>query len=456
MSDTLTLSTEPRPVHKYLLWLTAAVVGVIFFYKNHNLMVSRYVMWVPWTDGEEFTTAGGNVLKGLALSLIAVLGAYLLVRKDGQPLRFNSPLGALMIAFLAWCGMSVLWSIDRGATTRQMAVFIFCVIGAVGIARQFRLKDLVVLIVCVYSSYFLIGLACELGLGTFRPWAGDYRFAGTVHPNAQGANLGLLCVATFALSRMVDSRKQRWMLAWIAFVFLFLLLTKSRTSLAACLVAALAVWCLDVSARTRLIAGLGGIWVIAAAALLAFLLGYDVVEDVTGAAMLGRQEESMALTGRIPIWTELMTYVRERPLMGYGYQAFWTPIHIEDLSERLHWVFREAHSTYVEALLGVGLIGALLLLSTVLMGLWQAAVRHRQTGDPTYAFLIGFLTFLMTTGAMESGSIAVSFETTMAGSALAMLAFRRRSVASAAAAVGKSWTPNADGWPVGYEQPMPG
>lgn len=454
MSDSAILTTEPRSARNGLLWLTAAVVGAAFFYKNHSLTVSQYEMWVPWTDGEDFTTAGGNVFKGLVLSSIAVLGAYLLVRKDGQPMRFNSPLGALMIAFFCWSGLSVLWSIDPGATVRHMAVFTFCFIAAMGIARQFQPRDVVLMTVVVYSVYFLIGLCCELGLGTFRPWAAGYRFAGTLHPNAQGANLGLLCVGTFALSRMLESRKRRWLLAWCAFVFVFLLLTKSRTSVGACLAAALAVWCLDVSARTKLITGLGGVWLIAAAALLAFFLGYDVVERVTGAAMLGRGEESMALTGRIPIWNELMGYVWERPLAGYGYEAFWTPIHIEDLYERLHWVFREAHSTYVEMLLGLGLIGACLLLASVLVALWQSARLHRRTGNPACAFLVGMLAFLMTTGLMESGSVVASFETTMAGSTMAMLAFRWQSLAnlSPRSELKPSWTGAATSSALGNER----
>ena len=39
-----------------------------------------------------------------------------------------------------------------------------------------------------------------------------------------------------------------------------------------------------------------------------------------------------SLTGRMPIWTELMRYVDRRPLTGYGYESFWTAENIEDLS----------------------------------------------------------------------------------------------------------------------------
>jgi O-antigen ligase len=462
MSHAATLPAAQTDAGKQrLFWLTTVALAAIFFYKNHHLTVSQYEMWVPWTDGETFTTAGGNTLKGLALSLVGLLGLGLLLRKDGRRLSLASPLGALMIGYLLWCIASVGWSVDPGNSLRHLAVFVFCFIGALGISRQFEARDLVRMTLVVYSVYFLIGLACELALGTFRPWADGYRFAGTLHPNAQGADLGVLCLSAFAMSRMVDDRKRRWYLIWLGVAFAFVLLTKSRTSAAACVASALAIWGLDVSGRAKVYTVLAISWCVGMAALWAYLLGVDVVGDLGQAAMLGREEESSALTGRIPIWQELMSYVCARPWVGYGYEAFWTPEHIEDLSDALHWVFREAHSTYVETLLGVGFIGAFLLLSCVLTALYLAAKRHRQTGDPAYAFVVGFLVFSMTTGIMESGSVSASFETTMAGSALAMLAFQRSKSATATApapapapAPTRGWH-SSEGFSLGHNPALP-
>ena len=86
-------------------------------------------------------------------------------------------------------------------------------------------------------------------------------------------------------------------------------------------------------------------FVICAAVLAGTLLGVDADDKLADVVMLGRQEESETLTGRIPIWTELMSYVRARPLQGYGYESFWTAKHIEAISDEMEWPLREAHNS---------------------------------------------------------------------------------------------------------------
>ena len=34
----------------------------------------------------------------------------------------------------------------------------------------------------------------------------------------------------------------------------------------------------------------------------------------------------------MPLWTELLGYVKQRPILGYGYDSFWNARHIEDVT----------------------------------------------------------------------------------------------------------------------------
>jgi O-antigen ligase len=60
------------------------------------------------------------------------------------------------------------------------------------------------------------------------------------------------------------------------------------------------------------------------------------------------------LTGRTDIWAALLQVVRQRPLFGSGYGGFWTSKTLE--------IFKvgEAHSGYLDVLLGLGFSGILL------------------------------------------------------------------------------------------------
>ena len=410
-----------------LLWLAIVLVGLVYFFVVHDLQVSSYERFAPWSDAEGGTgvvEAGQNVAKGLALSLIGMLGVYLILRRDGRPWNVTGWLPALMFFYLAWAAASVLWSINLGMTCKRLAVLMFCVFGAIGFARQFRPRDLAVMAMAIMAAYLAIGIAAEVALGPFRPWSSGYRFAGTVHPNTQGAQLTILCLASFCVAHSA-TRGRQWLWALFAVGLIFLILTRSRTSCAALAIAFGVLWLVNTSTRTRVLTTVTAGFAVSAAALVAAMFGLDADDKLVEMAMLGRQEESESLSGRFPIWLELTNYARARPLQGYGYEAFWTAKHIEAVSEELQWPLREAHNAYLDCTLSVGLVGAAALLLSVFLAMQRAAAGYRATGDMGFAFTLGMLAFAMVSACLESGVASPNLITLIAGSGVAVLAFVR-------------------------------
>jgi exopolysaccharide production protein ExoQ len=401
-----------------LFWLMVVFVGAVFFFVAHNFQVSQYEDFAPWSDSDGTMEAGSNVVKGLALSLIGLLGLYLLWRRDGQSFDLAGWLPLLIVGYLALSMASVLWSINPGMSCRRLAVLMFCVLGAAGFARQFRPRDVAIMALAISGAYLLVGICAEVALGTFRPWSSGYRFAGTVHPNTQGAHLAVFCFAAFCLARSATPRRA-WLWTLLAVGLIFLLLTKSRTSCAALAVAMTVLWMVGTSSRARVLAIARAGLVICAAALAGTLFGID--DKIAEAAMLGRHEESEALTGRVPIWTELLGYVRERPLVGYGYESFWTAKRIEAVSDEMQWPLREAHNAYVDAVLSVGLIGAAVFVAAMLLSLFRAAAAYRATGDAGFAFTLCILVACLVNACLESGMMSPSFTTLLAGCGVAQL-----------------------------------
>ena len=174
-----------------------------------------------------------------------------------------------------------------------------------------------------------------------------------------------------------------------------------------------------------MLAGLG----VAAAAILVVLvsslLGQTAQDRITEVAMLGRQEESAELTGRIPAWNVLAPYVSQRPWTGHGYESFWTIEHIDDIGEDVGWNLQQAHNQYLDAVLSVGLIGAAAILACAVLGVCCAASRLRQSGDYGYALILGLLVFSLVSGLTESRMLGPELEPLMVGCGLTMLAFAR-------------------------------
>ena len=72
------------------------------------------------------------------------------------------------------------------------------------------------------------------------------------------------------------------------------------------------------------------------------------------------------LTGRTEIWSYLFTSIAKRPLLGYGYYAFWQGMTGESANVIMaaHWFFGYAHNGLLEIVLQIGVLGAGLFLLT--------------------------------------------------------------------------------------------
>ncbi len=402
--------------------MTVLVLGGIFFFVDHDLGISCSPQFAPWANSGEIIASGGNTLKGAALSLIGLLGLYFLVDKQGPKLQLRGIAPALMFFFVAWAAISITWSIDPPLTAHRVAVLCFYFLGALGIARQLSDRDLAVAALAITTVYLAVGIAAELALGTFRPWASDYRFSGTVHPNFQGLHLMILCLAAFLLAQSNPSEgRRKWFIILFVIGFVFLLLTKSRTSLGGFMLAISVLWFLKTTSFYRTLSAAGILFCICATLLICSLSGVNEKDAFSRVLTLGRQDNSEELTGRLPIWNELMQYADRRPMTGYGYESFWTAENIEDLSEPLGWRFRQAHCGYIDAVLSAGLIGGACLLMVVIIGIYKAAGRFRETKHICCGITLGMLIFGLADAILESGMVGGNFVTLLAGCGIIQL-----------------------------------
>ncbi len=82
---------------------------------------------------------------------------------------------------------------------------------------------------------------------------------------------------------------------------------------------------------------------------------------------------SSTLAGRTIIWDIAVDFVADRPAHGFGFMAIWQQPEFDEALLEAAWppehLVGEAHSGYVEVLLGVGLIGLTLLFVVALVAL---------------------------------------------------------------------------------------
>ena len=122
------------------------------------------------------------------------------------------------------------WAQDPSPTIRRVGVLVLLCLGAAAVAALLSQIQTAALAVCVCGFTLIISLAVELASGIFRPLDGAWRFAGVVHPVAQGWNCCLLAIASLALAAVCPRRRNRFILLALV-AFLFIALTRSRTPL---------------------------------------------------------------------------------------------------------------------------------------------------------------------------------------------------------------------------------
>ena len=361
--------------------------------------------------------AEGNALRRVGFLLLAAFGLFSWLRGGGFELGINGPLGYLVVFLAAWTLASVMWTETVWLTAKRLVVFGAMCLGAAAVSKRFSLHHLRLWIFLTCLIYLLLGIVSEVSLGVFQPLASDQRFAGTLHPNHQGVNCGLLAISGVAGAAAV--RRHRALLwAGAALGFLFLTLTQSRTSFVSTNLALFVFWMLYLKPGRRLVL-LGGVLVIGC---LILLFG-DVAEPaLQKVANLNRQD---ADTSRLPIWQESLSYLSDRSLTGYGYRAFWSEKRIDEISHSQNWGVGEAHSSYVTMLLELGLVGVTLYVLVLLGSLVGTIARYQATHDLGYALLAALLVFSTLHGILESAAVLANHQSLITMIVVSHLAFVR-------------------------------
>lgn len=345
--------------------------------------------------------ANTSIRSATGYLLLGFTGIYCLVGSRWNSLRWLHPLSFLFLAFVAWAALSLLWSDTPELSFRKMSILALVSLAAYGIASRISLLEIMWLTAAYFGIALLLGIVSEVTQGVFRPWVTGYRLVGTQHPNTIGMNASILCLAAGLLAW--QARYSRWLLALVfVFGFFVLLLSKSRTSLAAFLASALVVVLLKTPAQFRLMIGSLAVGFVCIAGIASNFANTQDIGEVTAAASLGRSDNIGSLTGRLPLWNEMLKFADDHPLLGFGYGSFWSAKRIDDFSEKLLWEIPNGHNAYLDLLLNLGIVGLSLYAAWLLVMAITGTQRFLRDGGNGELFAVGLAVFLMIHALAES------------------------------------------------------
>ena len=305
------------------------------------------------TDGSLLTQFGWSLIY-----LAVLLRALPLRREILEAVKANKVLLFLVLFAI----LSSVWSEDPGLTFRRgfavLATTLFGLDFAVRypIGEQVRLFGIALglaVAISVLVEIFFHGMVPTVDNAYPDAWNGAF---------AQKNDFARFVVLAGILV-LVRTRTTTWKLvvatvtvgASLALIFL----CRSKTALVVfvAMLVLLRIFRLRRRGSRALTAGI--VTVLVVSALLSIVVDMDSM-----AGLLGRDA---TLTGRTTIWALALESVSERPLLGYGYSAFWNVApEAHRISSILHWNVPHAHNGFIDLTLQLGLVG--LALSVVVYG----------------------------------------------------------------------------------------
>ena len=282
------------------------------------------------------------------------------------------------------------------------------------------------LVSALFPSLRAIELSHRMMAGLLNPSRFSW-FA--VHPLDAASEVGAAIV--FVLSTIFWSKRHNSprllrlpLSVYLLPLVVILVATRARGAIAATLAATI-VMALKRYRTLRVVSWFG--LAIGAVILLVFVNGgldTNLLESGNGVSEYllrgGSSAQFLSLNGRTELWRGVIRLVMKRPLLGYGFVSA-----RKVLPNMVSWDAGEAHDTYLELLLGLGIIGetlALIPLTRTVLGTIQP---DHHAAEWVNGLVLGTMIFLMINGIANTGFTApVSYDPVTFFTCL--FAYRRR------------------------------
>jgi exopolysaccharide production protein ExoQ len=328
-------------------------------------------------DAPSEASEGSGVLKAFWGIVYLVTAARVVARRRLiiDAVRVNRPLAILVTLTF----VSALWSIDPGATIHQSIGLLFGLLFAADISTTFSLKQQLQIVCIALAAVVAMSVVVETAFPQFVPgsdlegtaWHGVF-----ARKNEFGR---IVCVtATAILTLVLRSRWKTLLTIGIAGVLTALSRSVSAMIYLALMVGVTKAWSmvlLPPRLRSLIIA-----CVLGTAAVTTCFIGANFSEITT---MMGKDSH---LTGRSDLWSNALLAIADRPLLGYGFQAFWGVDSgpARTVRQAAGWEDApHAHNGYIDLTLSIGLVGLMSYLTSVASG-FRRATHYLLAGEESY------------------------------------------------------------------------
>ena len=355
--------------------ITFYILGFIFIL----IFLRGSLYWPRWLTTDSLTSPAWQLLG--AWSILTLVIIYRLIQDGSGRAFINLFLNQrTIIIFILFCAFSILWSVSPGASEYRVLLLIFSTLAGAYLGFQYNPERLLIIlfwfgIAVVTLCYMAILYNPSLAIMNFRPYNGAWRGI-FWHRNYLGQIMALFNVLFLILAiEKFGANKRIASLSGIFYILSIVLMVKAKSAAGyiICILlhgfVLLSVIWIRFSSLLKP-AHYFTVLVVIAIATITVFFNLDL--------LLGLFNRNTSLTGRVPLWGELLGVIQQRPWVGYGFGAIWT---IEEfrtsLQQTLGWLYPVviADNGFLDMLLHVGVIGLVLFLATWFLA-WIRSFQH--------------------------------------------------------------------------------
>jgi O-antigen ligase len=299
----------------------------------------------------EWTQKGGDHFTE-ALNLLGILTSLFLFWSGTRKITiapFNRILPLVAASFLL---ISILWSVDPRVTLTQGTVYFFAVLGAIGVVEALDSDEL------MYLVALICGVCAVASVVQFLlfPEPGDFRGVFS-QKNQLGQVMAAGVLTALHGLRIRGGRSFRYI--WIiAFCTCVAWMSKSATSVLTIVI----FFSFDILGRLYLRGGSTRLLAICLATVVVSIATFVMMNADLIFDLLGKES---TLTGRTLIWPHVIDKIGEKPILGWGFCAFWSPLNpvALQIADAIRgdswaiWIIPQAHNGMLEFLLEIGFVG---------------------------------------------------------------------------------------------------
>ena len=372
-------------------------------------------------DGREAPSS--FLLMQIIFLVIYTITLFLLIKRWKQVLNLLIK-EKFIVLLIGLALVSIFWSDAPTFTLRRSVALAGTTLFGIYLATYYSLKQQLQLLSCTFGIAILLSFIYALmfpeygvmgGTTLAGTWRGIYS-----HKNTLGSVM-VLSASVFML--LAVEVKKRFLL-WCGFSFslVLLILSTSKSALASIIIilAALVLyWVLQKRYATAISCAIA-VTIVSVCFLLQVSANIylPVVVNSAISDLQNSDQNKMSFpsenlrtvtgenlttfTGRTKLWPRVLDQIKERPLLGYGYNGFWTVTEeATQIRKSVGEFAKHSHNGFLDIWIDLGLVGMILFLTGFIMTLFRTLVwlRLKKTSIDLWPLLyLGILVLINLVG----------------------------------------------------------